>query len=43
MTKDERMDSFKYSVLQHAYKHKNIILPLPVKRLTHPEPSIMSG
>ena len=24
MTKDERIASFKYSVLQHAYKHKNI-------------------
>ena len=24
MTKDERIASFKYSVLQHAYKNKNI-------------------
>jgi len=24
MTKDERIASFKYSVLEHAYKHKNI-------------------
>ncbi len=24
MTKDERITSFKYSVLQQAYKHKNI-------------------
>ncbi|MBA7530707.1 hypothetical protein ES705_22917 [subsurface metagenome] len=25
MTKDECIASFKYSVLQHSYKHKNII------------------
>lgn len=24
MTKDERIASFKYSVLQNSYKHKNI-------------------
>jgi len=24
MTKDERMDSFKYSVLQHAYKPRTL-------------------
>jgi len=24
MTKDERIASFKYSVLEHAYKNKNI-------------------
>ena len=24
MTTDERLTSYKYSVLQHAYKHKNV-------------------
>jgi len=29
MTKDERLTSYKYSVLQHAYKNKNITWSSP--------------
>ena len=41
MTKDERIDGFKYGVLQHAYKTRKLLTP--VKHLTYPEPHIMSG
>ena len=41
MTKDDRITSHKYSVL---HMHENtIILLIPVKHLTYPEPSTASG
>ena len=33
MTTDERIANFKYSVLQHAYKHKNVTSTVGVKNL----------
>jgi len=41
MTKDERLTSYKYSVLQYAYKNKT--LPVPADSITYPEPVSMSG
>ena len=41
MTKDDRIASYKYSVLHHARKHK--ILLIPVRYSIYPEPSTISG
>lgn len=41
MTKEDFIASFKYSVLQYAYKHKNITIL--VESLTYLERSTTSG
>jgi len=43
MVKEERTASFKYSVLRHAQKYKNVTLLISTKYFISPVLSIMSG